>query len=246
MAMAGDRWLSAKAAERRARTNIRYQTGAKALRSAWRSGATENGWALEDWWVPGVDALTRALIEGRAATSAYAQLGRERAESGHGIRATLADVFTLHQQMASSDRPPAPAIRALAQAWAAATLAPVRVMLCADFASPAQLRAGFIGLFRDALPDGLAVLVVEAPQPATNSEWETVTLLLEASARTPSVFAAEAPMARTSPQRAVALVRYEAGPTLRRAGLKSIQLVPLPRDLSAAGALVAQAGKDQD
>ena len=245
MAMAGDRWLSAKAAERRAQTNNRYQTGTRALRNAWRSGAIENGWAPEDWWVPGVDALTRALIEGRAAASAYAQLGRERAESGHGIRATLADVLTLHQQMASR-RPPAPAIRALAQAWAAATLAPVRVMLCADFASPAQLRAGFVGLFRDTLPDGLAVLVVEAPQTPTNSEWEAVTLLLEAGARTPSVFAAQAPMARTSPQRAVALVRYEAGPTLRRAGLKSIRIVPLPRDVSEAGVLVAQAGKDQD
>src|SRR3990170_418655 len=114
MAMDGDRWLSAKAAERRARTIYRYRTDAEALRDAWRAGAGERGWAPEDWWVPGVDAVTRALVEGRAAPPAYARLGRERAEAGYGIRDTVADVRTLHERMASAG-PPAPAVRALVQ-----------------------------------------------------------------------------------------------------------------------------------
>jgi len=241
MAMDGDRWLSPRAAVWWARTIYRHRTDADALRDAWRTGAAEQGWAPEDWWVPGVDAVTRALVEGRAAAPAYAQLGRERAETGYGIRETMADLRTLHERIAS-DGPPAPAVRALVQAWADVTLAPVRVMLCSNFATPEQLRIGFTHLYRDALPDGLAVLVLKAPPPVAGGDWEAVTLLLEAGARTPSLFAPDAPIARTSPERVVALVRDGVSTSLRRAGLKQVQIVPLPRDISAAAVLVARAG----
>ncbi|MFC0529142.1 hypothetical protein [Phytohabitans kaempferiae] len=242
MAMDGDRWLSAKAAERRARTIYRYRTDAEALRDAWRAGAVERGWAPEDWWVPGVDAVARALVDGRAGGPAYARLGRERAEAGIGIRAALDDVLLLHERMGSAGPPPQ-VVCALVQAWAAVVLAPVRVLLCADLPTAEHLRARFAELYRDALPEGLALLVVEAR--AASSEWEAVTLLLEAGARTPSVFAAEAPMARMSPERVVALVRDDAGPVIREA-LHGARIVPLPRDLSRAAALVARVGRDQD
>jgi hypothetical protein len=242
MAMDGDRWLSAKAAERRARTIYRYRTDAEALRDAWRTGAGERGWAPEEWWVPGVDAVTRALVEGRAAAPAYARLGRERAEAGYGIRDTVADVRTLHERMAS-DGPPGPAVRALVQAWAGVTLAPVRVMLCADFATAEHLRARFAELYRDALPEGLAVLAVEVPE--AGSGWEAVTLLLEAGARTPSLFAAEAPMARTSPERVVALVRGDAAGAIRSM-IDRVRIVALPGDLPAAANLIVRVGEGQD
>jgi hypothetical protein len=242
MAMDGDRWLSAKAAERRARTIYRYRTDAEALRDAWRSGAADEGWAPEDWWVPGVEAVTRALVEGRLATPAYAQLGRERAEAGYGVRAAIADVRTLHDRIASSGPPP-PAVRALVQAWAAVTLAPVRVMLCEGFATAEHLRARFAEMYRDAVPTGLAVLAVEVAEAGTG--WEAVTLLLEAGARTPSVFAAEAPMARTSPERVVALVRDDAAATIRSM-IKHVRIVALPGDLPAAANLVARVGEGQD
>lgn len=242
MAMDGDRWLSAKAAERRARTIYRYRTDGEALRDAWRAGAGERGWAPEDWWVPGVDAVTRALVEGRAAAPAYAQLGRERAEAGYGIRDTIADVRTLHEQLAS-DGPPAPAVRALVQAWAGVRLAPVRVMLCADFASGEHLRAGFAELYRDTVPDGLAVLAVEVPEAP--SGWEAVTLLLEAGTRTPALFAAEAPMARTSPERVVALVRDGAAGAIRSM-IEHVRIAALPGDLPAAANLIARIGEGQD
>jgi hypothetical protein len=241
MAMDGDRWLSAKAAERRARTIYRYRTDAEALRDAWRSGAAEVGWAPEDWWVPGVEAITRALVEGRSAIPAYAQLGRERAEAGYGVRVVLDDVRTLHRRMASHGPPPQ-AARALVQAWAAVTLAPVRVTVCAGFASAEHLRAGLAELYRDALPAGLAVLAVEVPE--ADSGWEAVALLLEAGTRTPSVFAAEAPMARTSPERVVALVRDDAGGAIRSM-IEHARIVALPRDLPAAANLVARVGEGQ-
>jgi hypothetical protein len=242
MAMDGDRWLSAKAAERRARTIYRYRTDAEALRDAWRSGAAEEGWAPEDWWVPGVEAITRALVEGRSAIPAYAQLGRERAEAGYGVRTVLDDVRTLHERMASGGPPPQ-AVRALVQAWAAVRLAPVRVTVCAGFATAEHLRAGLAEMYRDALPAGLAVLAVEVPE--ASSGWEAVALLLEAGARTPSVFAAEAPMARTSPERVVALVRDSAGATIRSM-ITRVRIVALPRELPAAANLVARVGEGQD
>jgi hypothetical protein len=242
MAMDGDRWLSAKAAERRARTIYRHRTDAEALRNAWRSGAAEEGWAPEDWWVPGVEAITRALVEERSAIPAYAQLGRERAEAGYGVRDVLGDVRTLHGRLASGGPPPQ-AVRALVQGWATVMLAPVRVTVCPGFATAEQLREGLAELYRDALPPGLAVLAVEVPE--ASSGWEALALLLEAGARTPSVFAAEAPMARTSPERVVALVRDDAGAVIRSM-IEQVRIVALPRDLPAAANLVARVGEGQD
>ncbi|GAA4447668.1 hypothetical protein [Phytohabitans houttuyneae] len=239
MAMDGDRWLSAKAAERRARTIYRHRTDGEALRDAWRAGSREQGWAPEDWWVPGVDAVTRALVEGRAAAAAYAQLGRERAQAGYGIRDTLDDVRTLYEQLAS-DGPPTTAVSALVQAWASVALAPVRVILCADFASAEHLRARFAELYRDAVPDGLAVLAVEVP--GADSGWEAVTLLLEAGARTPSLFAAEAPMARMSPERVVTLIRDDAAAAVRSM-IDHVRIAPLPGDPPAAANLIARVGE---
>lgn len=242
MAMDGDRWLSAKAAERRARTIYRYRTDAEALRDAWRSGATDAGWAPADWWVPGVEAITRALVEGRSAVPAYARLGRERAEAGYGVWAVLDDVRTLHGAMASHGPPPQ-AVRALVQAWAAVTLAPVRVTVCAGFATAEHLRAGLAELYPDALPPGLAVLAVEVPAAA--SGWEALALLLEAGARSPSIFAAEAPMARTSPERVVALVRDGAAAAIRSM-IEHVRIVALPSDLPAAANVVVRVAEGQD
>jgi hypothetical protein len=241
--MDGDRWLSAKAAERRARTIYRYRTDAEALRHAWRLGAADEGWAPEEWWVPAVDAVTRALVEGRAPGPAYARLGRERAEAGYGIRATLDDLRTLHAQIGSAGPPPQ-AVRALVQAWAAVTLAPVRVMLCEGIPTAEHLRARFAELYRDALPAGLAVVAVEARNPDAGGEWEAVTLLLEAGAGTPSVFAAEAPIARTSPDRVIALVRNDAAATIRSL-IHDARIVALPTELWAAANLVARVGEGQ-
>lgn len=242
MAMDGDRWLSAKAAERRARTIYRYRTDGEALRDAWRAAARERGWEPVDWWVPGVDAVTRALVAGRAAPPAYAQLGRERAEAGFGIRETIADVRTLHDQLPSGG-PPEPAISALVQAWAGVRLAPVRVRLCADYATGEHLRNGFAELYRHAVPDGLAVLAVEVPGAV--SGWEAVTALLEAGVRTPSLFAAEAPMARTSPERVVALVRNDAAGIVRTM-IDHVRIATLPGDPPAAADLIVRVGEGQD
>lgn len=116
MAMDGDRWLSAKAAERRARTTYRYRTDAAALRDAWRTAARQSGWTEEDWWIPAVDTLTRAIVQGRAIEPACAQLGRERAEAGLGIRETLDDLYTVYGQLPAG-APPPHAVWALVEAW---------------------------------------------------------------------------------------------------------------------------------
>ncbi|WP_173076445.1 hypothetical protein [Phytohabitans rumicis] len=224
--MDDERWLTAKAAERRARTTYRYRTDAAALRDAWRAATGERGWAPDEWWTPAVDAVTRSLTEGRAAGPAYAQLGRERAESGHGIRAALDDLAALHD-----GDPPSPAVRAVVEAWAGVALAPARVRFCPDPPTPAHLRARVAELYSHP-HDGLALLVVH------HHGWEAVAALLEAGARTPAAFPLDTQVARLAPGRLVALVRQDGAAPLRAALADQARIVALPADLPGATQLV--------
>ncbi|MCW6010977.1 hypothetical protein K1W54_41485 [Micromonospora sp. CPCC 205371] len=107
MGMDGDRWLSAKAAERRARTSYRYRTDAVTLREAWHAEVQEIGYASPgDWWTPAVDALTRAIVQGRAPEPPAAQLGRERAAAGWTVEQALADLRVLYRLLPSGTPPP--------------------------------------------------------------------------------------------------------------------------------------------
>jgi hypothetical protein len=107
MGMDGDRWLSAKAAERRARTSYRYRTDAVTLREAWRAAVEDIGYAAPgDWWTPGVDALTRAIVQGRAPEPPAAQLGRERAAAGWTVEPALGDLRVLYRLLPAGTPPP--------------------------------------------------------------------------------------------------------------------------------------------
>lgn len=107
MGMDGDRWLSAKAAERRARTSYRHRTDAVMLREAWRAGVQEIGYAPpDDWWTPAVDALTRAIVQGRAPEPPAAQLGRERAAAGWTVEQALGDLRLLYRLLPAGTPPP--------------------------------------------------------------------------------------------------------------------------------------------
>lgn len=242
MTMDGDRWMSAKAAERRARTTYRYRTDAGALREAWRDEAARHGWAPADWWTPGVDSVTRALVEGRAIEPSCAQLGHERAEARYGIRTALDDLDSLYQQLSAG--PPAYAVQALAEAWAAVALAPVRVTFCPDFATPAHLRTRAAELYRQRPPTDLAVLVVDLPEPEGGSGWEAVALLLETGARVPSAFPQDTRVARLSPGRLVTLVRQEAAGALRAALADVVLVSDLPADLPAASRMAERIAAD--
>jgi hypothetical protein len=241
--MDGDRWMSAKAAERRARTTYRYRTDAGALREAWRNEAAREGWAPADWWTPGVDSVTRALVEGRAIEPSCVQLGRERAEARYGIRTALDDLDSLYHLLASGGPPPY-GVQALAEGWAAVALAPVRVTFCPDFATPAHLRTRAAELYRQRPPTGLAVLVVDLPEPAGDSGWEAVALLLETGARVPSAFPPDARVARLSPGRLVTLVRQEAAEALREAMEDVVLVSDLPADLPAASRMAERIAAD--
>jgi hypothetical protein len=234
MTMDGDRWMSAKAAERRARTTYRYRTDAGALREAWRDEAARHGWAPADWWTPGVDAVTRALVEGRAIEPSCDQLGRERAEAGHGIRTALDDLDALYRLLPPG-APPADAVHAVAEAWAAVVMAPIRVTFCPDFATAAHLRARAAEMYRQPPPTDLAVLVVDVAEPDGGSGWEAVALLLEIGARVPAAFPPDARVARLSPGRLVTLVRQEAVDAFRELlDEADVRVADLPADLPAA------------
>jgi hypothetical protein len=107
MGMDGDRWLPAKAAERRARTSYRYRTDAVTLREAWRAGVEGIGYpAPGDWWTPAVDALTRAIVQGRAPEPPAAQLGRERAAAGWTVEQAVDDLRVLYRLLPAGTPPP--------------------------------------------------------------------------------------------------------------------------------------------
>lgn len=107
MGMDGDRWLPAKAAERRARTSYRYRTDAVTLREAWRAAVLQIGYAsADDWWTPAVDALTRAIVQGRAPGPAATQLGRERAAAGWTVEQAVGDLHLLYRFLPGGAPPP--------------------------------------------------------------------------------------------------------------------------------------------
>ena len=169
MAMDGDRWLSAKAAAAAGPDDLPVPDGrrgaARRLAGRCRRAGVGAGGLVGAGGGRGHPRARRGAGGHAGVRAAGAGAGRGRVRHPDA----LADVRTLHERMAS-DGPPAPAVRALVQAWAAVALAPVRVMLCAGFATAEHLRARFAELYRDALPDGLAVLAVEVPE--AGSGWE--------------------------------------------------------------------------
>jgi hypothetical protein len=88
-----------------------------ALRAAWCGTSQERGWeSLDEWWTPGVEAVSRAVTHADGLEDACAQLGRERARAGIGVGAVLDD-FAALGRVVGWDPPPLHLIRALIEGW---------------------------------------------------------------------------------------------------------------------------------
>ncbi len=111
-------------------------TAADTLRERWRDRSARSTWARpEDWYVPAVEALAEALaeevVESRGVEAAADRLGRQRADEGVGLGEALDDLTSLYLA-AGVLQPPLRVVRALAEGWADAGVAPVRTAGCED------------------------------------------------------------------------------------------------------------------
>ncbi|HEY0636548.1 MAG TPA: GGDEF domain-containing protein [Pseudonocardiaceae bacterium] len=76
------------------------------LRERWRRATLAAGWVFpDDWEVPEVDAVCRAVAGGRDPAAVLRLLGRARAGSGAGLEEVLRDLAALHSVLgAAGDR----------------------------------------------------------------------------------------------------------------------------------------------
>jgi hypothetical protein len=107
---------SDSAHDRRAGMRRRHRTFADELREGW--WATGRAWwkRPEAWWTPAVDAVTRAVADGRDAAAAVTQLGRERAAARTGLAKSVDDLNAFYQ-WASGSAAPLVIVRALVTGW---------------------------------------------------------------------------------------------------------------------------------
>lgn len=147
------------------------------LRARWRGSSLGGGWSRpRDWWVPEVDEVAQAVLVGEDLIAACGRLGRARAEAGVGLAESLDDLVALAAVLPEGLMPVgaiASLVRALAESWAEAGVAPVLRVTCEDpltgLATPAHLRTRLAELYREAersgeQPAAVATLVVIRPR----------------------------------------------------------------------------------
>lgn len=110
----------------------------RVLRARWRTASLAAGWRFpNDWGVPEVDEVCASVVTEAEVVGALAELGRARARSGAGLEETLTDLAALHAVVANPaeaggliapdpDATPSRLLRAVAVAWADATLGDLR------------------------------------------------------------------------------------------------------------------------
>jgi len=130
--------VSVQAADSRWHRGGADGTDLKVLRARWRTASLAAGWRFpNDWGVPEVDEVCATLVSDGEVMTALADLGRARARTGAGLDETLTDLAALHAVVtnpaergglvsADPDATPARLLRAMALAWADATLGDLR------------------------------------------------------------------------------------------------------------------------
>lgn len=110
----------------------------RVLRARWRTASLAAGWRYpNDWGLPEVDEVCASVVTDEEVAAALADLGRARARSGAGLEETLTDLAALHAVVTNPaevgglvapdpDATPSRMLRAVALAWADATLGDLR------------------------------------------------------------------------------------------------------------------------
>lgn len=134
----------------------------------WRERSLAAGWSVwSDWWVPAVDAVTRAACAGLDLAGPCAALAAARARGGVGVGETLDDVGALHAALGMR-QPAMPVVRAVAEGWTDATTSAVADLadpVCADpltgLTTLAYLRTRVGELYRAPRPPRYALVLVD-------------------------------------------------------------------------------------
>jgi hypothetical protein len=198
-------------------------TAADVLRERWRDRSARSTWARpEDWYVPAVEALAEALaeevVESRGVEAAADRLGRQRADEGVGLGEALDDLTSLYLA-AGVLQPPLRVVRALAEGWADAGVAPVRTAGCEDaltgLATPAylrtRLRETYAAAERDGVPASeIACLVVLDGTLSPVDPLQRMARGMVLAAALSETFHSGEPLAALSSGRVVALVPRDA------------------------------------
>jgi hypothetical protein len=198
------------------------------LRDDWRAASLRAGWAFpRDWWVPAVEAVVDALVEGRDLATPCARLGRARADAGVGLDEALTDLATLPGGHAAVH----PLVRALAAGWAEVACEPATTGVCEDpltgLTTPAYLRTRLAEVYREAARSRVPVasghaLVVVAVEPAAGLPLVTTSRLLLVGAGLRDTFSGGETLAGTGPTHAVALARREPELATKVAALRRL------------------------
>lgn len=180
--------------------------------------------------MPAVEALAEALaeevVESRGVEAAADRLGRQRADEGVGLGEALDDLTSLYLA-AGVLQPPLRVVRALAEGWADAGVAPVRTAGCEDaltgLATPAylrtRLRETYAAAERSGVPacDSYCLVVLDGTLSPVDPLQRMARGVVLAAALSETFHSGE-PLAALSGGRVVALVPRDAslGPAVRR------------------------------
>jgi hypothetical protein len=235
-----------------------------ALRAQWRARSAAGTWAFpDDWWCGAVDALIEALLDGRVASPAAEQLGRERAAAMVSLPESFDDLSAL-ASLVGDHRIDSDLYRALAVGWADVTSSAQIAAGCLDpmtgLTTPAYLRTRLSEIYRAAQRDGAdpgeqhaLVVVAFAEEDAWSmhrSFFGVATQLITLHHTLSAVFSGDETLCATGPRVAVALVRRDQMLARRHAALRSLLdsdprgvrtwIERLPLSLSSARELISE------
>ncbi len=180
------------------------------LRLRWHSATVAGTWSRPlDWWVPEVDALVEATVDGRDPAAACAELGRARANGGVGLVESLDDLEALSRVM-GTPAPPVRLVRVLAEAWSEEGVDPIRLATYEDplsgLSSAMYLRTRLSELYRSAgssAPD--YVLVVVKRDVQRRAGWPGLVRRMSTGQQLRAVFGGGETLASISPSTVIVL-----------------------------------------
>ncbi|CRK59765.1 hypothetical protein [Alloactinosynnema sp. L-07] len=275
--------MSVRATDSRWNRGDANGTDRKVLRARWRTASLAAGWRFpNDWGLPEVDEVCATVVADGEVLAALADLGRARARSGADLDETLTDLAALHAVVtnpaergglvaADPDATPAQLLRAMALAWADATLGDLRDSAATEtltgLATEEYLQVRIGELYRhgrrnDVHPADRYVLLVVTLDLSNVAGWPRLMAMILVGDALRSVFDGGETLAVLGPSVAVVLAERDAAlpgrvrearaliarqlgvdPQLHTARRVDVRLERLPCGEAAARSLVRAVGR---
>jgi hypothetical protein len=178
----------------------------------WRDRSMAAGWSLaEDWWLPEVEVVVKAVRGGCDLSQACWALGAARARAGVGITEGLDDLAALFAVTGTGGPPPFAALRSFAAGWAEWSFAPAGQLHCEDpltgLATEAYLRTRLAQLYRGTARGTCLVAAEPSAPPGELPERLAAALNLATALR--RAFPGDETLALLGPVRVGAVTRMD-------------------------------------